>query len=112
MKIPFSKKEVTSMIENALEEGWNPVSQIEEVSFHSIQAEHVMTLHMKGGVLLKLSKAAIEDAIVVAFNKGVAPVTVTKPKVTEISFHSSAESYAKVSVESEEVQSRFGDNDE
>lgn len=112
MKIPFSKQEVVSMVENALEEGWNPLKQIEEVTFHSLQSEAAMTLHLKGGVQVKLSTEAIEEAIVVAFNTGVAPVKVEKPKVTEISFHNSAESFAKVSVESEEVQSRFGSDDE
>ena len=112
MKIPFSKREATSMIAAALEEGWNPLGQIEEAVFHSPQAEHILTLVMTSGVSLKMTPEAIEAAIVVAFNKDVAPVKITKPKVTEISFHNSVDTFAKVSVESEEVESRFEANDE
>lgn len=74
--------------------------------------KHVMSLTMEDGSVLKLTKRAIEVAMVVAFNKNVAPVVVRNPQINSITFHSSDQAMAKVDVVSKDVESRFMSDDD
>lgn len=99
MKIPFTKEEVGQMILGALEAGFDPVAQVTDLTVHKgANLRHIVTLTLDCGSELKLSKEAIENAIVVAFNKDVAPVSVKEPLVQGITFHQSDTAMAKVDV--------------
>ena len=104
MKIPFSKHEVAKMITAALDEGYDPVAQVTDLTVHKgASLKHLVTLTLECGSELKLTREAIETAIVVAFNKEVAPVIVRNPKVESITFHQSDDAMAKVEVVSEDI---------
>ena len=112
MKIPFNKQEVGAMVTAALDEGWYPLDEVTDLTVHKGQnLKHVMSLTMDDGSVLKLTKRAVEVAMVIAFNKGVAPVVVKNPKVNSITFHSSDVAMARVNVVSKDVESRFTSND-
>ena len=99
MKIPFSREEVAQMILAALEEGYDPVEQVTDLTVHKgASLKHLVTLTLQCGSELKLTREAIENAIVVAFNRDVAPVVVRKPTVQSITFHQSDAAMAKVDV--------------
>lgn len=99
MKIPFSREEVAQMILAALEEGYDPVEQVTDIVMHKgTSGRHLLTLTLQCGSELKLTREAIENAIVVAFNRDVAPVVVRNAKVQGITFHQSEAAMAKVDV--------------
>ena len=113
MKIPFSKEEVGAMVTAALDVGWDPLEEVTDLHVHKGQnLKHVLSLEMEDGSLLKLTKRAVEVAMVVAFNKGVAPVVVRNPKVNSITFHSSDVSMCRVNVVSKDVESQFTSEEE
>lgn len=108
MRIPFNKTEVGEMVIAALEEDWYPLENITDLIVHKGQNQkHIMTLVMTDGSELRLTKQALEVAMVVAFNKGVAPVVVKNPKINSITFHMSDSSMAKVDVVSKDSESQF-----
>ena len=112
MKIPFTKHEVGAMVTAALDEGWYPLDEVTDLTVHKGQnLRHVMSLKMVDGSELKLTKRAVEVAMVVAFNKGVAPVVVKNPLINSITFHSSDQAMCKVNVVSKDVESQFTSND-
>lgn len=99
MIIPFTKEEVGQMILGALEAGYDPVAQVTDLTVHKgANIRHVVTLTLQCGSELKLTKEAVENAVVIAFNKDVAPVTVKTPLVQSITFHQSDSAMVKVDV--------------
>ena len=96
------------MVTAALDEGWFPLDEVTDLTVHKgANLKHVMSLTMECGSVLKLTKRAVEVALVVAFNKGVAPVVVRNPKVNSITFHQSDYAMARVNVVSKDVESQF-----
>jgi hypothetical protein len=112
MKLSFSQSEVVAMIVRAIEEGWNPLGAVEGVKMHSPQSSHLLTLECQPGIEVKFTSEAIEVGVAQAFKRGVAPLKIDNPKLHSVTFHNSTDAMAKVDIRDEEIESRFGEEDE